>query len=206
MPSRLSREHLARAGYALNAAARAYPLPPLVLMTDEKRLADPLAAARALPRGSAVILRRTDSEARASLAIALKPIARRCGLSLLIANDAALAARIGADGLHLPEARMREAAHWKALHSFWLVTVAAHSARALMLAANACADAAILASIFETKSHETRRPVGVARARLMAARASLPVYALGGIDASNVGRLSGAKLAGIAAIGGLIPD
>lgn len=206
MPSRLSREHLARAAYALNAAAAAQRLPALILMTDEKRLADPLPAARALPKGSAIILRHTDPKARASLAGALKPIVRSRGLWLLIANDATLAARIGADGLHLSEVQMRQAAHWKALHPSWLITVAAHSARALTLSATARADAALLAPIFETRSHKASRPVGVARARLIASRAALPVYALGGIDAGNVGRLSGAQIAGIAAIGGLIPD
>ena len=206
MASRLSREHLARAARALNAATQAQRLPPLILMTDETRLADPIVAARALPKGSAVILRHTDAKARHRLAGALKEIARSRGLWLLIANDAALAIRIGADGLHLSETRMREAAHFKALRPSWLITAAAHSARALVLAANARADAALLAPIFETRSHEARRPLGVARARLMGARAGLPVYALGGIDAANVGRLYGAQLAGIAAIGGLIPE
>jgi len=37
----------------------------------------------------------------------------------------------------------------------------------------------------------------------MAARAILPVYALGGINAQNAQRLAGARLAGIAAIDGL---
>jgi thiamine monophosphate synthase len=40
----------------------------------------------------------------------------------------------------------------------------------------------------------------------MASRAILPVYALGGVNAQTVQRLAGARLAGIAAIDGLLTD
>jgi thiamine monophosphate synthase len=44
----------------------------------------------------------------------------------------------------------------------------------------------------------------VTRLRLMAARAALPVYALGGVNGQTAQRLAGARLAGIAAIDGLM--
>jgi thiamine-phosphate pyrophosphorylase len=200
--SRMERAKLARAASALNA--RSLSLPALILMTDEKRLPDPVTAACDLPRGSAVILRHTNAELRHALAEELLAIARPRKLRLLIAGDAALATRIGADGLHLPETRLREAAHWKTLHPSWLITVAAHSASALARAATSRADAALLAPAFPTKSHSERPSIGVARFRLMAARARMPVYALGGVNARTAGRLAGANLAGIAAIEGLV--
>ena len=185
---------------------RAPALPSLILMTDEKRLRDPVAAARLLPKGAAIILRHTMPETRAALAEALSRIARERGLLLLIAGDAPLAARIGADGLHLPEARASEAKHWKCVHPSWLITAAAHSEHALIRAARAGADAALLAPAFPTLSHKERASLGVSRLRLMAARAVLPIYALGGVTAQTVQRLAGARLAGIAAIDGLLPD
>ena len=114
MASALNRKKLARAARALNAACSRRDLPALILMTDQARVPDPAAAARALPRGSAVILRHTEAKARAALACELIEIAHASGLILLIAADAPLAAEIGAHGLHLPEARVREAAHWRA--------------------------------------------------------------------------------------------
>jgi thiamine-phosphate pyrophosphorylase len=178
----------------------------VILMTDENRLRDPLAAARTLPRGAAIILRRTDAKARAALAEILRRIARERGLILLIAGDPWLAQSVHAHGLHLPEARVREAAHWKALHPSWLITVAAHS-EASLLRARACrADAGLLAPAFPTLSHVERKPVGAARFRLIAQRARFPVYALGGVNAQTVLRLAGARLIGIAAIEGLVPD
>jgi thiamine-phosphate pyrophosphorylase len=201
MVSALERQRLARAADALNL--RAPGLPALILMTDEKRLKDPVAAARALPMGAAIILRHTDAKARAVLAMRLKPVARAKRLFLLIAGDPDLAARIGADGLHLSELRAREAWHWRNAHPFWLITAAAHSLRALAAAGRCGADAALLAPVFPTRSHRDRASLTPSRARLMAAQARIPVYALGGVDARNAARLKG--FAGVAAIGALSP-
>jgi thiamine-phosphate pyrophosphorylase len=150
-------------------------------------------------------LRHTDARTRAALGRALAAIARARGLLLLVAGDARLAAIIGAHGLHLPESRAGEAAHWRALKPSWLITAAAHSARGLIVARRAGADAALLAPVFETPSHPEREPLGLLRVRLMTARAGLPVYALGGVNAQTILRLKDANLAGIAAIEGLLP-
>ena len=68
--------------------AGATSLPPLILMTDEKRLPDPVRAALALPKGAAIILRHTNPKTRARLACELAPIAKARELRLLIANRA----------------------------------------------------------------------------------------------------------------------
>jgi len=199
MASALARAKLARAACALNA--RFPRLPPLILMTDVDRLKDPVEAARSLPKGAAIILRHTDANARAEL----MRMARERGLYLLIAGDAALAARLGCDGLHLPQIRAREAAHWKALHPGWLITAAAHDARAARVAAASRCDAIVLAPVFATQSHVERQSLGAARLRAIARAAAVPVYALGGVNEETIRRLTGAPLAGIAAIEALIP-
>ena len=163
----------------------------LILMTDDERLADPVAAARRLPKGSMVILRARDAKKRHALAEALR--AETNGLILLAADDPALADRL--HGLHLPEKRAREAAHWRALRPHWLITVAAHSGRGLRIA---YADAALLSPVFFTKSHPGAQVLTAARARLMARDSLLPVVALGGVTARNAKLLRG--FAGVAAI------
>jgi len=175
-------------------------LPPLILMTDETQAQDPIAAARNLRRGCAIIVRHRDSASRALLAMRLQAIAQSRDLLLLISQDAELAIRLGADGLHLPESRAREAAHWKTLRPQWLVTAAAHSAAAVARAARAGADAALLAPIFPTRSHPDRAALGAVRARLIARSAPLPLYALGGVSAATALRLSNSPFAGFAAI------
>lgn len=201
MASALARAKLARAARLLNASFA--HLPALILMTDQTRLGDPIAAARALPKGAAIILRHTDDAQRAALAEALRKITRRRGLRLLIAGDAALAARLHCDGLHLPEARSSEAAHWKALHPDWLVTAAAHSLRGVGVASRARCDAILFGAVFISQSHAERAPFGVSRFRILARSTRAPVYALGGVNAGNVQCLARARLAGIAAIDAL---
>ena len=175
-------------------------LPPLILITDARRLPDPAGAAERLPRGSAVLLRDYGMVGREALARRLAAVARRRGLKLLIAGDAQLAIRIGADGIHLPEARAGEARRWRHRGN-WLITVAAHSRAALRYAAMCGADAALLSPVFATESHPGQRPLEAVGFNRLAAHAPLPVYALGGIDRDNAARLLTGCAAGIAAIG-----
>ena len=166
---------------------------PLVLMTDD-RDADWVAAARRLPAGSLVVVRARDATRRAVLANQLS-FAR-----LLIADDPALAADAGV-GLHLPERRMREAAHWRARYPHWIITAAAHSLGVLLHAQHL--DAVFLSPVFATTSHSDTKPLTPVRAAMMAAQSPAPVYALGGITARNA-TLLGPAFNGIAAISSLL--
>ncbi|MGN6515097.1 MAG: thiamine phosphate synthase [Rhizomicrobium sp.] len=197
MADKRARAELARAAFALNARSS---LPPLVLMTDEARLADPAASVCALPRGSMVILRARDEKRRGDLAIELRAITRARRIKLLIANDAELAARVGADGIHLAEALASTAVHWRACRPDWIITAAAHSLPALRLAQ---VDALILAPVFPTRSHPGAKHIGAIRARILAQQSRTPLYALGGVDAATARQLAGARFAGLAAIGAL---
>jgi thiamine-phosphate pyrophosphorylase len=182
---------LARQQSRLNAAM------PLVLFTDDSGR-DWRAAARRLPRGSIVVIRGRDEQVRAALLEILAPLP---GLRLLVADDPELAA--AADGLHLPEARARAAAHWRARHPGWIITASAHSLRALMTLTHV--DAAFLSPVFATASHPGAPVLSPARAGFIAAAAPVPVYALGGVDGRSATRLPRA-FAGIAAIAGLCED
>jgi thiamine-phosphate pyrophosphorylase len=178
---------LARAAARLNAGI-------LALVTDDDRLRDPLRAAQALPQGSLVIVRSGDAARRRALGEVLRQ--KTWGLILLAAGDPLLAARL--HGIHLPEIRAREAAHWRALRPDWIITVAAHSARALHIAH---ADAALLSPVFPTKSHPGAPALTPARARMIVRQAPLPVLALGGVTPENAALLSG--FSGLAAVGAL---
>lgn len=193
MSDSASRRKLARAAARLAQAARC-GLPALVLMTDDERLPDPAAAAKALPRGSLVIARARDKERLHSLVRALLPIAKARGLFLLAAG----AYVPGADGVHLPEARIGEAAGLRARHPI-LITASVHSFAALRN--TGFADAVLLSAVFPTASHPGRAALTPVRANLIAQQSPLAVYALGGVTPQNAGRLAG--FAGIAAIGAL---
>lgn len=195
----------------LNLTARGGPdggrsLPRLILMTDEKRLSDPLPAVRALPSGSAVILRHYGDLGRADIAARLVDEARGRRIRVLIAGDARLALRIGADGLHLPEAMVRNGGGaWRKWRKpGWLVTAAAHSPEALFRAWRSGIDAALLAPVFPTASHPKARPLGALRFASWCRTAPLAVYALGGVTPANVQRLKGCGAKGVAGIDGFV--
>jgi thiamine-phosphate pyrophosphorylase len=194
MPDALSRAKLARAARSLNAGV-------LVLLTDDARLPDARAAANALPPASLVIVRARDAKRRAEHALALIPITRQRGLLLLIADDVALARAIGAHGVHLPEAKARQAAYIRAQNPEFVITASAHSLRAALCAVHA--DAILLSPVFATASHRDAAALTPARARLIARGIKAPLFALGGITAQNANLLSG--FSGLAAIGALIP-
>lgn len=173
-------------------------LPFLVLVTDPARTPDPVAAAARLPRGAAVIFRGFGRPEAGELAARLASLARRRGLVLLVGADAALAARVGAAGVHLPERNLHLARRLKAARPGWLVTGAAHSRRALVRAARSGVDAALLSPAFASRSPSAGRPLGPVRFTALARGSRIPVLALGGIDARTARRISGA--AGLAAV------
>jgi thiamine-phosphate pyrophosphorylase len=120
-------------------------------------------------------------------------------LILLVADDPVLARRTGANGLHLPERKVRQAAHWRAKNPHWLISISAHSLSGALRAGHA--DMILLSPVFVTESHRQAKPLLPARARLIARGLKTPVFALGGVTARNASLLRG--FSGIAAIGAL---
>ncbi len=177
-------------------------LPAAWFVTDPERTPNPLATAARLPRGCGVIFRgfgRPDAEATAARLVML---ARRRGLLLLIGADEALAARIGAGGVHLPERDLWKAPRIRARHPGWIVTGAAHSPLALQHALRAGLDAVLLSAVFPSNSPSAGKPLGPIKWALAVRRARTPTIALGGVNAKSVGRLVGTKTYGFAAVEG----
>lgn len=195
---------LSRIAARLHARARApRRLPALFFVTDPDRIPDPAVVARRLPRGTGVILRHFGRPEGRRQARALAEAAAEGGLVLLIAADPELAAAVGAAGVHLPEARIGEAAAVRTGWPEWLVTAAAHGRAGLRRAARAGADAALLAPVFATASASGRPPLGARRFARLVAKAQLPVYALGGVAPLKAWRLARSNASGLAAVGAL---
>jgi thiamine-phosphate pyrophosphorylase len=200
LPYGFAQRKLASSAAHLNARSpHAGRVPSLVLLTDDDRLADPLAAARALPRGAMVVVRSRDAARRMTLAEKMMAIANTRALVVLIANDARLAEQCGADGLHLSEAQAHLAAHWRALRPRWFITAAAHDLRGAPR--DKSVDALLLSPVFATRSHPGAAALTPVRANRIASALRVPVYALGGVTARNARLLHG--FSGIAAIGAL---
>jgi len=178
-------------------------LPALLFFTDPVRTPEPETIAARLPPGSAIVYRHfgaPDAEARARR---LKAIARAGGLKLLIGQDAALAARIGADGVHLPEHLSHRAGPLKRGHPQWLVTSAAHS---LAAARASAADAVVLSVALPSRSASAGAALGPIRLAARVRAIGRPAYALGGINNKTARRLLDAGLVGLAAVEGFSPQ
>jgi thiamine-phosphate pyrophosphorylase len=153
-----------------------------------------------LPRGAAIVYRAFGAADAVERGARLAGIARERGLTLLIGADAALAARVGADGVHLPERLAHRARRLKARNPRWIVTAAAHSAVAAHRALAAGADAVVVSAVFPSRSASAGAPMGAIRLAILARAAKGPVYALGGVTHEKARLLKDAGLAGLAAV------
>ncbi|MEM9669667.1 MAG: thiamine phosphate synthase [Pseudomonadota bacterium] len=175
-------------------------LPALMILTDPGRIPDPIGLARRLPPGTGVIYRHFGSENRIDIARALVELAARNALIVLIGGDPILAGRVGAHGVHWPERDMELSRKWR--NKFPIVTSAAHSRRSLAKAAQLPIDAALLSTVFPSKSPSAATPMGSIRFRDLSLNSRLPIYALGGVNAYNQSRIS--DIAGLAMIEGAV--
>jgi thiamine-phosphate pyrophosphorylase len=189
---------LAAIARRLNQAAGAPDIPALYFFTDPQRTPDPVAIARFLPAGAAIVYRHFGAPDRRSVAAQLASVARSRHLRLLIAADPALAERVGAHGAHWPN-RLLPASR----SDGGIATCSAHTAHEIVRASLWGADAIVLGPVFATQSASGNRALGLFRASQMARTAPTPVIALGGINENSARQLAGRGFAGIAAVSAL---
>jgi thiamine-phosphate pyrophosphorylase len=174
-----------------------------LFFTDPDRMPDAEAVAEILPRSAAIVFRAFGAADAEDQGRRLKAVARRRGLTLLVGADATLAARLGADGVHLPERLAAKSRMLKAAHPAWIVTCAAHSPAAVRRALAFGADAAVVSAVFPSRSPSAGAPIGPIRMAQIARASRLPVYALGGVNNKTARRLKDAGVVGLAAVEGL---
>ena len=179
-------------------------LPSVLVMTDEKRLPDPVAVAQTIPPSWGLIMRHYDHSHRETLARKTTAVCRARGLVCLIAGDWRLAAQVNADGVHMPEGMLRTACC--AAFKLWcrkgkLLTVSAHGRNGLRQAASLGVDAVLLSPVATTESHPDRKPIGLHPYAALVRSRSLPVYALGGMTLAHSKTIRAIGGAGIAGIG-----
>ncbi|MGX7896387.1 thiamine phosphate synthase [Tsuneonella sp. HG222] len=168
------------------------PLPFLWLLSDERNDARLERALLRRPRGSGFIYRHyhlADAE-RFTRWQGLRRIARARGHVCVLADSALTALEWGADGIYGPARALYPTRD--------LLTLAtAHDLRELAAANRAGADAVLLSPAFPTRSHAGTPALGPVRFRLLAARARMPVIALGGMTAERARDLAWPRWAAI---------
>ena len=160
---------------------RKKPLPTIWLLSDARSDAGLDAALRKLPRGSGLVFRHyhlSESQRRARFDQVAR-LARARGHVVALAGSKAQARRWGADLAYGPRGDL----------------VPVHSLSEIGRAGRAVA--VLLSPVFPTRSHPGAPGLGPLRFRLLAARAQMPVIALGGMNARSARRLKWPRWAGI---------
>ena len=160
---------------------RKKPLPTIWLLSDARSDAGLDAALRKLPRGSGLVFRHyhlSESQRRARFDQVAR-LARARGHVVALAGSKAQARRWGADLAYGPRGDL----------------VPVHNLHELARARRA--QALLLSPVYPTRSHPDAPHLGPLRFRLLAARAQLPVIALGGMNARSAQRLKWPRWAGI---------
>ena len=161
--------------------ARLKPLPAVWLVSDARNDTALAVALARLPRGSGFIFRHfhlPPAQRRAQFAALLR-IARSRDHLVALGGSRAQARLWGADLSFGPGGDLAPV----------------HSLRELARVRNAVA--VLLSPAFATRSHPGAAPLGPLRFRLLAARAQVPVIALGGMNSRTAKRLNWPRWAGI---------
>lgn len=163
-------------------------------MTDERQGEALFDAIGRLPRGAGIVFRHhaTPWRERRALFERARRIARRRGLTLIVAGDARLARRLRAEGFHERSARIGPRG--------LIRTVAVHDAREMIFARRASADLVFVSPVFPTRSHPSAEALGRVRFGSLVRRSPIPVIALGGVDAQRARSLMPFGIHGWAAI------
>jgi thiamine-phosphate pyrophosphorylase len=180
----------------------------LLVITDRKGAVLPLEdVVGALLRGGCrwLSMREKDLEhdERVALLSRIVALGRSRGATITVHGDIEAAAAAGADGVHLPSGGSPDQARAR-LGKQALIGLSVHNGVEAAAAASA-ADYVTLSPIFGSISKPGYGPaLGLQRLADAALRARVPIVALGGIAAHNLGPCLAAGAAGVAVMGAVM--
>lgn len=134
------------------------------------------------------------------IALALRSVTENRAL-LFINGYPDIAARSGADGVHLPETD--DSIDRSRLRARLLIGRSVHSAAAAERARRAGADLLVAGAMFPTGSHPGRAAAGLGLIKEIRVAGTAPVIGIGGVDHSNAAAVMAAGADGIAVIGAI---
>jgi thiamine-phosphate pyrophosphorylase len=144
----------------------------------------------------------TDRE-RYETGLRLRDLTVEAGVPLLVNDRIDLAAAIGADGVHLGQTDLPVAVARERLDESAVVGVSASTVEQAEAAAAAGADYLGVGAVYGTDSKDVsgdRDGIGVERIAAVAGAVEVPVFGIGGIDASNAAPVVEAGATGVAAL------
>lgn len=152
----------------------------------------------ALRRGLRLILVREPAMApdqRVHLARRIADMAREHGARVVLSGSALEARRAGLGAMHSTAAELRRLTGRPPV-TLW--TASCHDEEDLRRAERLGADAALISPVLETAAHPDRPAIGWAAFRSLAAGATIPLFAQGGVAPALLAQAQAAGAAGIA--------
>jgi 8-oxo-dGTP diphosphatase len=162
----------------------------------------------ALGRGVSLVQLRAKRLSAAdfrTLVPAVQQLCRQADARLLLNAEAALVSELGADGVHLTSARLRGLSA-RPLGDEYLVGASCHTRQEVQHAGALGLDFIVVSPVQQTASHPDARLLGFDGLQQLTEQASLPVYALGGMQLADLATAFRHGAQGIAAINGLWGD
>ena len=151
-------------------------------------------------RGATMLQLRMPGQAARSLEAVAGRLVDQAGLPVVVSSRADVALACGAAGVNLPERDLPVSAARRLLGTSRLVGRSVHDLPGALAAAADGASFVLLGPVFDTPTHPDRPGTGLGVLASVAAALSIPVLAVGGVDASRVRACLGAGAAGHAAI------
>ena len=184
-------------------------VPCLALVTDRSALGGLTleeAVAQAVQGGANLVqLREKDLPAAELLALAGKLRTVTQGRALFLVNDRLdVALACAADGVHLPERGLPVAAARRLSGEGFIIGRSVHSVAEAVRAQEEGADYVQVGTIFASRSHPDQPIAGLALLEAVAAAVTIPILAVGGITAANVGEAMAAGASGAAVISAIL--
>ena len=185
-------------------------LSKLYAITDRSLIKQSLAEdiAAAIRGGAGMIQLRekdvTEEQYKAYAAEALA-VCRRLGAKLIINDNIAVCAAVGADGVHLGQGDESPKYARQLLGSGAVIGVTAKTTEQAKKAASDGADYIGSGAVFGTSTKADAVKMGIEELKAITAVSELPVYAIGGINIDNIGELNGSGIYGAAVVSGTSP-
>ena len=184
-------------------------VPCLALVTDRRLCRGPSlaeAVAQAVEGGANLVqLREKDLPAADLLALAERLRAVTQDRALLVVNDRLdVALACDAEGVHLPEQGLPVEAARRLAGQGFVIGRSVHSVAEAVRAQEEGADYVQVGAIFASRSHPGQAPAGLGLLETVVAAVSIPILAVGGITAANVGEAMRAGAGGVAVISAIL--
>ena len=147
--------------------------------------------------------KKLDEESFLKEAIEIQKLCKKHHVPFVINDNVDIALKINADGVHVGQSDMEAGDVRAKLGKDKIIGVSAHTVEEALTAQKKGADYLGVGAVFPTSSKDDVSVLSLETLKAICHAVSIPVVAIGGINADNVLRLKGRKMAGTAVVSGI---